>query len=168
MFPELLKEKQQNTPLLTCSCPPLPAFVNYFPFPVIFLFSESLSEFVTGRGQKTTQSEAKENGERKECIWLTQACCRWRAVWEPQPHCVPRRSVTAAADGEAKKRRAWETCALTFLNQIWQSGGQPTAYHLQFLLVHNQKLSKWGRNWEGGGVQVITSLFTGRMRATYD
>lgn len=37
-------------------------------------------------------------------------------------HCVSRGCVTAAADGEAKKRRAWETCRLTFLNQIWQSG----------------------------------------------
>ena len=95
--------------------------------------------------------------------------------------------VHVAANGGAKKkkkRQTWETCTLTFLNQIWQSGGQPTAYHLQSLLIHNQKLSKWGRNWErlrgeGGSerekwgrrkerereMQVITSLFTGPMRA---
>lgn len=144
-----------------------------FHFLWFFLLSESRSckpaEILTGRWQKTNQSEEKKNGKRKECVWLTQVCCCWRAVWEPRRHCVPRGSVTTASDGEAKKRQAWETCTLTFLNQIWQSGGQPTAYHLQFLLIHNQKLSKWGRNWErGGGMQVITSLFTGRMRATDD
>lgn len=139
------KEKKNTTAtLLTCPRPhPLPVFVNYLPFSVISLLSWSRR----GGG-------GKEDGKRKECIWLTQVCCRWWAVWEPRRHCVSCGCVTAVADGGAKKRRAWETCTLTFLNQIWQSGGQPTAYHLQFLLIHNQKLSKWGRDWEKwrGGV----------------
>lgn len=90
----------------------------------------------------------KEKGKTKECVWLAQVCCSWQTVWEPQSHCVPRACVNVTANREAKKRQTWETCTLTFLNQIWQSGGQPTAYHLQSLLIHNQKLSKWGRNWE--------------------
>lgn len=138
-------------------CSHVPVLILYLFLSIIFHFLWFFScqthsckpEFLTGRGQMMKQGEEKEKGKRKECIWLTQVCCCWRAVWER--HCVPCGSVTAAADGEAKKRRAWETCTLTFLNQIWQSGGQPTAYHLHFLLIHNQKLSKWGRNWERGG-----------------
>lgn len=101
----------------------------------------------------------KEKEKTEECVWLAQVCCSWQTVWEPWSHCVPRACVNVTANREAKKRQTWETCTLTFLNQIWQSGGQPTAYHLQSLLIHNQKPSKWGRNWErlrelgGGGMR---------------
>lgn len=106
------------------------------------------------------QKMRKEPGKTEECVWLTQVCCSWQTVWEPWSHCVPGACVTVTANREAKKRQTWETCTLTFLNQIWQSGGQPTAYHLQSLLIHNQKLSKWGRNWErrglgGGGCRSL-------------
>lgn len=100
------------------------------------------------------EAEKKRKGKMEECVWLAQVCCSRQTVWEPWSYCVPRACVNVTANREAKKRQTWETCTLTFLNQIWQSGGQPTAYHLQSLLIHNQKLSKWGRNWErlsGGG-----------------
>lgn len=58
------------------------------------------------------------------------------------PLCCPWKCDCHGGWQGKKKKRAEETRTLTLLNQIWQSGGQATAYHLQFLLILNQKLSK--------------------------
>lgn len=144
---------KKNSEALLCSRPhPLPVVVNYLPFSVIFFFFSCQSLAVFNR------AGAKDEAERGKREWeegrmhlintslLSLAGCLRAAA----PLCSPWK-CDCRGGWRAKKRRAWETRALTFLNQIWQSGGQLTAYHLQFLLIHNQKRSKWGRNWEGGG-----------------
>lgn len=65
----------------------------------------------------------KKKGKTEECVWLAQVCCSWQTVWEPRSHCVPHACMNVTTNRDTKKRQTWETCALTFLNQIWQSGG---------------------------------------------